>query len=50
MRGIQDVGTSAIDSGLNFTPRQVVPTLLKTPFHNKLEIQTKWPKINFSNQ
>ena len=36
MRGNQDVGTSTIDSGLNFTPRQVVLTFLKTPFPNKL--------------
>ena len=31
MRWIQDMGTSTINSGLNFTPRQVVPTFFRTP-------------------
>ena len=30
MRGNQDVGTSTIDSELNFTPRQVVPAFFRT--------------------
>ena len=44
MRGIQDVGTSAIDSGRNFTPGQVVTTFFSTPFPKqalKFEIQKK---------
>ena len=51
MRGIQDVGTSAIDSGRNFTPRQVVPTFFSTlsPKH-ALKFEIKWPKTNFSDQ
>ena len=51
MRGIQDVGTSAIDLELNFTLRQVVHTFFSTPpLKKNFEIQKQWPKINFSNQ
>ena len=43
MRGIQDVGTSAIDLGLNFTPRQVVPTFLKTHKSKILDLKSRNP-------
>jgi len=51
MRGIQDVGTSAIDSGLNFTPRQVVPTFFSTPSPQQAsKFKQNWPKINSRKQ
>ena len=43
MRGIQDVGTSAIDSGLNFTPRQVVSTFFSIEKSKKLDLKTRNP-------
>ena len=43
MRGIQDVETSAIDSGLNFTPRQVVPTFFSTQKSKILDLKSRNP-------
>ena len=43
MRGNQDVEASAIDSGLNFTPRQVVPTFLKTQKSKILDLKSRNP-------
>ena len=45
MRGIQDVETSAIDSGLNFTPRQVVSTFFSIKKAKKLDLKTRNPEI-----
>ena len=41
MRGIHDAGTSAIDSGLNFTPRRVVSTFFSFKKAKKLDLKTR---------
>jgi len=41
MRGIHDAGTSAIDSGLNFTPRHVVSTFLSFEKAKKIGLENK---------
>ena len=43
MRGIHDAGTSAIDSGLNVTPRHVVCTFLSFEKAKKLDLKTRNP-------
>ena len=43
MRGIHDAGTSAIDSGLNFTPRHVVSTFFSIEKAKKLDLKTRNP-------
>ena len=41
MRRNLDVGTSAIDSGLNFTPRQVVSTFFSIQKTKKLDLKSR---------
>ena len=43
MHWIQDVGTSAINSGLNFTPRYVVSTFFSIEKAKKLDLKTRKP-------
>ena len=43
MRGIHDAGTSAIDSGLNFTPRHVVSTFFSIEKAKKSDLKTRKP-------
>ena len=51
MRKIHDAGTNTIDSGLNFTPGQVVPTFFSTPSPQQAsKFKQNWPKINSRKQ